>query len=99
MDYISKKRQSNKKAKERKQRLLEMDRKSCCCNCGDRGNREKKTFGRATKFSDLPEEIIIEILSYFSLGDLLRFKQVINSWTEVLFIVCKRILVSLLILF
>jgi len=76
MDSKSKKHQSNKKAKERKQRLLEMDRKSCCCNCGDRGSEEKKSFHRAVKFSHLPEEIIIEILSYFSLRDLLRFKQV-----------------------
>ena len=69
--------QKNRKGKERKHRFLEMDRKDSRCCCGLKGSKEKKVLSRAAKFSDLPEEIIIEIISYFSLRDLLRFKQVI----------------------
>lgn len=32
--------------------------------------------GRIVKFADLPEEIIIKILSYLSVVDLLKFEQV-----------------------
>lgn len=71
------KHQKNKKGKERKHRFLEMDRKDNHCCCGLKGSKEKKAPSRAAKFSDLPEEIIIEIISYFSLRDLLRLKQVI----------------------
>ena len=73
------KHQTVRKARERKHRLLEIDRKDIPCHCGLNGNKERRVFRRSPRFSDLPEEIVIEIVSYFSLRDLLRFRQVIQK--------------------
>ena len=79
MDCNAKRYQSSRKAKDRKQRFLEIGKIDESCRC-KMAAKEKNAFARAPKFSELPEEVVIEIMSYFSLKDLLRFRQVIQTF-------------------
>ena len=66
---------TRRKAKVRREKLLEQSRTECNC----KPKKSKKTAAKdQAQFTDLPDEILLQIFSYFSLKELLAFCQVKN---------------------
>ena len=63
--------------KRRRRRRQSLDITKECCQCRTRVKKAKKISPkRDTRFADLPEEIILNIVSYLSLKDVLSISQV-----------------------